>query len=133
MKRLDQEIAKRRAIVRGYRERLAGVDGLTLPYADADVDRSSCYVMPVLLDEGIDRREFRQELSAQGVQTSILYPAIHEFTEYRRRFPGVSLPRTEDVARTEVTLPLFPHMTESQVDRVCGAVEGAIRPGSAAA
>jgi dTDP-4-amino-4,6-dideoxygalactose transaminase len=66
------------------------------------------------------------------VQTSILYPAIHEFTEYRRRFPDVSLPRTELVARTEVTLPLFPHMTEDQVDRVCEAAARAIRPGSAA-
>lgn len=122
MKRVDEEIAKRRAIVRAYRERLAGVDRLTLPYRDEDVERSSCYVMPALLDDGIDRRAFRQELSARGIQTSILYPAIHEFTEYRRRFPDVSLPRTEDVARTEVTLPLFPHMTEDQVDRVCDAV-----------
>jgi dTDP-4-amino-4,6-dideoxygalactose transaminase len=122
MKRVDEEIAKRRAIVRAYRERLAGVERLTLPYRDEDVGRSSCYVMPTLLDDGIDRRAFRQELSARGIQTSILYPAIHEFTEYRRRFPDVSLPRTEDVARTQVTLPLFPHMTGDQVDRVCDAV-----------
>ena len=122
MRRVEQEIDRRRAIVRGYRERLAGVERLTLPYEDADVDRSSCYVMPTLLDESVDRREFRQALSGQGIQTSILYPAIHEFTEYRRRYPDVSLPRTEDVARTQVTLPLFPHMTEQQLDRVCEAV-----------
>jgi dTDP-4-amino-4,6-dideoxygalactose transaminase len=132
MKRLDEDIAKRRGLVRGYRERLAGVDGLTLPYADEEVERSSCYVMPVLLADGADRRAFRHALTERGVQTSILYPAIHEFTEYRRRFPDVSLPRTEEVARCEVTLPLFPHMTESQLERVCDAVAGAIRPGSAA-
>jgi dTDP-4-amino-4,6-dideoxygalactose transaminase len=129
MKRVDDDIAKRRAIVRGYRERLAGIEGLTLPYRDEDVERSSCYVMPVLLADGIDRRRFRRALTEHGVQTSILYPAIHEFTEYRRRFPGVSLPRTEDVARTEVTLPLFPHMTDAQLERVCEAVAAAIRPG----
>lgn len=122
MKRLDDEIARRREIVRGYRERLAGLERLTLPYRDEDVERSSCYVMPTLLAGDVDRREFRQALSERGIQTSILYPAIHEFTEYRRRFPDVSLPRTEDVARTQVTLPLFPHMTEDQLDRVCGAV-----------
>jgi dTDP-4-amino-4,6-dideoxygalactose transaminase len=122
MKRVDDEIAKRRQIVRGYRERLAGVERLTLPYRDEDVDHSSCYVMPALLDESVDRRALRQELSGRGIQTSILYPAIHEFTEYRRRFPDVSLPRTEDAARTEVTLPLFPHMTEDQLDRVCETV-----------
>jgi dTDP-4-amino-4,6-dideoxygalactose transaminase len=132
MRRLDADIASRRAIVRSYRERLAGVGGLMLPYRDEDVDRSSCYVMPVLLDPALDRRAFREALRAEGVQTSILYPAIHEFTEYRRRFPDVSLPRTEDVARTQVTLPLFPHMTEAQLERVVAAVGRAIRPGSAA-
>jgi dTDP-4-amino-4,6-dideoxygalactose transaminase len=132
MTRVDEEIERRRAIVRGYRERLAGVEGLTLPYTDDAVGRSSCYVMPVLLDEGIDRRELRSRLSENGIQTSILYPAIHEFTEYRRRFPDVSLPRTEEVARAEVTLPLFPHMTEDQLERVCDAVSVAIRQGSAA-
>ena len=126
MRRVDDEIARRREIVRGYRERLAGVERLTLPYTDGDVGRSSCYVMPTLLDEGVDRREFRQELSARGVQTSILYPAIHEFSEYRRRYPDVSLPRTEDAARTQVTLPLFPHMTEEQLDRVSAAVAAAL-------
>ena len=129
MKRVDDDIAKRRAIVRAYREKLAGVEGLTLPYTDDAVDRSSCYVMPVLLDDGLERRAFRQGLSEHGIQTSILYPAIHEFTEYRRRFPGVSLPRTEEVARTEVTLPLFPHMTHEQVDRVCDVVTSALSGG----
>jgi len=82
--------------------------------------------MPTLLDTSVDRREFRQALSARGIQTSILYPAIHEFSEYRRRYPDVSLPRTEDAARTQVTLPLFPHMTEDQLDRVSEAVSAAI-------
>jgi dTDP-4-amino-4,6-dideoxygalactose transaminase len=126
MRRVDDDIARRRVIVRGYRERLAGLERLTVPYSDGDVDRSSCYVMPTLLDTSVGRREFRQALSARGIQTSILYPAIHEFSEYRRRYPDVSLPRTEDAARTQVTLPLFPHMTEDQLDRVSEAVSAAI-------
>ena len=122
MRRVDEEIERRRALVHGYRDRLGGVERITLPYTDDDVGRSACYVMPTLVAEDVDRREFRQGLSERGIQTSILYPAIHEFTEYRRRYPDVSLPRTEMAARTQVTLPLFPHMTEDQLDRVCDAV-----------
>lgn len=122
MRRVDADIERRRELVRGYRERLAGVERQSVPYSDDEVGRSSCYVMPTLLDEDVDRRAFRQGLSERGIQTSILYPAIHEFTEYRKRYPDVSLPRTEKAARTEVTLPLFPHMTEDQLDRVCDAV-----------
>ena len=108
--------------MRVERERQAAVERLSVPNTDDEVGRSSCYVMPTLLDEDVDRRAFRQGLSERGIQTSILYPAIHEFTEYRKRYPDVSLPRTEKAARTEVTLPLFPHMTEDQLDRVCDAV-----------
>jgi len=126
MKRVDDDIAKRRRIVHGYRERLAGAAGLTVPYRDADVDRSSCYVMPTVVDDGVDRRAVRKALSGQGIQTSILYPAIHEFTDYRARFPDVSLPQTEAVARRQMTLPLFPHMTDEQLDRTCAAVADAL-------
>jgi dTDP-4-amino-4,6-dideoxygalactose transaminase len=126
MRRVEDEIAKRRRIVRGYRERLSRVSGVTVPYDDDDVGRSSCYVMPVVLDAGIDRRAVRRSLTKHGIQTSILYPAIHEFAYYRTRFPGISLPRTEAVARRQLTLPLFPHMTDEQVDRVCEAVAEAV-------
>jgi dTDP-4-amino-4,6-dideoxygalactose transaminase len=126
MRRVEDEIAKRRRIVRGYRERLGEVSGVTVPYGDAAVGQSSCYVMPVVLDEGIDRPAVRRSLTERGIQTSILYPAIHEFAYYRARFPGISLPRTEAVARRQLTLPLFPHMTEEQLDRVCEAVAEAV-------
>ena len=125
--RLEDDIARRHALVRRYRRRLAGLDGVIVPYGDDDVASSSCYVMPVMLEEtgrqaGV-RRRMRQH---HAVQTSLLYPAVHEFSAYRERFPGVSLPRTERAARTEVTLPLFPHMSEPQQDRVLAALEDAL-------
>jgi len=115
--RIHEDVARRRELTRAYRARLEGV---TVPYDDAAVERSSCYVMPVLVEP--ERRDaLREHLRERGVQTSILYPAIHEFTAYRERFGTPSLPRTEHVARAEITLPLFPHMTEAQLDQV---VEG---------
>ena len=43
----------------------------------------------------------------RGVQTSLFYPAVHEFTAYRERYGLPSLPRSEHIARAEITLPLF--------------------------
>ena len=58
---------------------------------------------------------------AAGVQTSVLYPAIHEFTAYAH--PDMpSLPQSEEVARRELTLPLFPTLTERDQDRVVAAL-----------
>jgi dTDP-4-amino-4,6-dideoxygalactose transaminase len=121
--RLEDDIAQRRVLVRRYRELLGDVDGLTLPYRDEDVDVSSCYVMPIMLSELGRQSAFRRALRERhAIQTSLLYPSVHEFTAYRERFPGISLPRTERAARTEVTLPLYPHMTLEEQDRVIDAV-----------
>jgi dTDP-4-amino-4,6-dideoxygalactose transaminase len=124
--RLDADLAARRALVRRYRERLAALDGVTVPYDDASVSRSSCYVMPVLLErEELRDPARRLMLEEFGVQTSVLYPAVHEFSAYEGAAPG-GLPRSERVARAELTLPLFPHMTHEQQDRVLEALAAAL-------
>jgi dTDP-4-amino-4,6-dideoxygalactose transaminase len=83
--------------------------------------------MPLMLREPEQRAAVRQILRERhGIQTSILYPAIHEFSAYRERFPGIALPRTEAASRSEITIPLYPHMTESQQDRVVHALESAL-------
>jgi dTDP-4-amino-4,6-dideoxygalactose transaminase len=60
------------------------------------------------------------------VQTSLFYPAIHEFTAYRERFGATSLPRSEHIARAEITIPLFPEMDEATQDRVVSALAEAL-------
>jgi dTDP-4-amino-4,6-dideoxygalactose transaminase len=134
LKGLEADIENRRRLVRRYREALAGLPGVIVPYSDDDVGRSSCYVMPVLVDDPSLRDPLREWLSERLIQTSVLYPAIHEFTEYAGP-PAGSLPRSELVARSEITLPLFPHLTDSDQDRVVDALaEGlaTIRPRSTA-
>lgn len=123
LSRLPDEIARRRALTRRYRRLLAGLPGLRLPFSDDSVETSSCYVMPVMLEDPGRQAPLRIALRERhGVQTSVFYPAVHEFSAYRRRFPGVSLPKSELAARSEVTLPLFTHMAEADQDRVVEAL-----------
>jgi dTDP-4-amino-4,6-dideoxygalactose transaminase len=115
---LEADIARRRELTLRYRELLAAVPDVIVPFADADVPDSSCYVMPVMLEREGSQAEVARRMREQGVQTSIFYPAVHRFSAYRERFPDVSLPVTELAAATELTLPLFPHMSETDQDRV---------------
>jgi dTDP-4-amino-4,6-dideoxygalactose transaminase len=118
---LEADIAARREVVRRYRRELAGLSGVLVPYGDDDVERSSCYVMPVLLEDPGLQVPLRELMADRhGVQTSLLYPAINGFTAYAGE--GVSLPRCERTAQTEVTLPLYPHLTETDQDRVLAAL-----------
>ncbi len=119
---LDADIAARRRLVRRYRAELAEMPGVVLPYTDAEVETSSCYVMPIVLEDDELQRPLRERmLEHHAVQTSVLYPAIQEFTAYRDENAG-SLPRSEAVARRQVTLPLFPDLDEAQQGRVIGAL-----------
>jgi dTDP-4-amino-4,6-dideoxygalactose transaminase len=121
---LEADIARRRALVRRYRALLSDCDAVTVPYRDHDVARCSCYLMAVLVDA--DRRDdVRARMRARGVQTSVAYPAVHEFTAYLAR-PPRQLPRAEAVARRQITLPLYPHLTEAQQDRVVDALVEAV-------
>jgi dTDP-4-amino-4,6-dideoxygalactose transaminase len=125
--RLETDIGRRRELVREYRRRLGPHPGLITPFRDEQVEDSSCYVMPVMLRDQNRRDEVRRRLrDPHGIQTSVFYPSVHEFTAYRERAAGVRLPQTERAARSEITLPLYPHMTEEEQGRVIEGVEEAL-------
>jgi dTDP-4-amino-4,6-dideoxygalactose transaminase len=126
LERLEDDVARRRELTRRYRALLAQVPGLIVPFADEEVQGSSCYVMPVMLERDGTQAQVSAGLREKGIQTSIFYPSIHRFTVYRERFPDLSLPITELASRTELTLPLYPHMAHEDQDRVASALAEAI-------
>jgi hypothetical protein len=73
---------------------------------------TACHLLPILLPQDSDRQTFISHLKAAGIQTSLHYPPIHCFSYYQELHAGLSLPVTEDYARREVTLPLYPGMTD---------------------
>ncbi len=87
---------------------------------------TSGHIMPVLLPEGTDRAAVMASMRAAGVQTSVHYPAIHQFDYYRRAFAPVSLPRTEQFSLRQLTLPLHPALSADDVDRVVAALRKAL-------
>jgi dTDP-4-amino-4,6-dideoxygalactose transaminase len=127
LRRVHEDVDHRRRLTRAYRDRLRELPGLIVPFDDDDVAGSACYVMPVMLEDPARQEGVRRQLRERhGVQTSILYPAIHEFSVYAERFPRVSLPRTELAARSEVTIPLYPHMTDAEQERVIAGLSEAL-------
>jgi len=87
---------------------------------------TSAHLMPILLQPDLDRKMFMDRMKEQGIQTSIHYPPIHQFTSYQDKNVSMSLPVTEDVASREVTLPLYPALVEEDVLTVVKAVRYAL-------
>jgi dTDP-4-amino-4,6-dideoxygalactose transaminase len=123
LRRIDEDLAARRRLTDRYRALLADVPGLIVPFDEDQLRDASCYVMPVMVADASRRDAIRIALRTEyGVQTSLFYPPVHSFTAYRERFPGVRLPVTEQAGASEITLPLFPHLTDAQQDRVIEAL-----------
>ena len=78
-----------------------------------------------LLPEELDttRAEFIRRMDELGISIGVHYPAIHLFAAYRKLgWKEGRFPNAERIGRATVTLPLFPAMQDSDVDRVVDAV-----------
>jgi dTDP-4-amino-4,6-dideoxygalactose transaminase len=129
--RLAESLDARRATVRAYRERLAEVPGVELCFEQQAVERSSHFAFPVLLPDRSRRDAFRDQLKANGIQTT-WYPPLHTFSEYRGTVAPGELPNATAVGDRHCALPLSATMTIDQVDTVVQAVRAAAGNGAGA-
>jgi dTDP-4-amino-4,6-dideoxygalactose transaminase len=119
LRRLPAENAARARLAAQYRSLLDGESGLSMPFEHADEGTVSSHHLAVaLLPEGSDRDAIRAALGEERIQTSVHYPPIHLFTQYREAGARRPLPRTEAVAPRLLTLPLYGQMDAAQADLV---------------
>jgi dTDP-4-amino-4,6-dideoxygalactose transaminase len=126
LRRLPEENARRRELTERYRERLHGVSGISIPFAELDEANVSAHHLAVALMPSDRRDEVRAALADRRIQTSVHYPPIHRFSYYEELGSRRPLPRTEEVAERVVTLPLYGHMTDEQADLVIDALLEAV-------
>ena len=127
LKKLDRNNRKREELVEVYRKELQGVKGISIPFAQFK-GHPSYHLFPILLAPFIDRNKMMERLKDFGIQTSVHYPPVHLFSLYRKRFGfemGM-LPKTEEVSRREVTLPLHPRMNLEDVKWIAKRMEDVI-------
>ncbi|MDE2261008.1 MAG: DegT/DnrJ/EryC1/StrS aminotransferase family protein [Gammaproteobacteria bacterium] len=76
----------------------------------------------------ISRLQFIEQMAEKGIGVGVHYAAIHLFTAYRALgYREGQFPNAERIGRETVTLPLFPAMEPSDVDRVVEAVTDILR------
>jgi dTDP-4-amino-4,6-dideoxygalactose transaminase len=100
--------------------------GAELPVAD--FEQSNWHMFHLVLPERVRRADFMQAMLDRNIGLGFHYAAIHLFTMYRKLgFTDGMFPVAERVCRQIVTLPLFPSLTEAEVERVAGAVKSILR------
>lgn len=131
LERLDALIDQRRDLAALYRERLAEIDEILPLVTQPTTTRHSWSLYVVRLDLArarIDRDEFMARLKAQNIGTGLHFRAIHRQAYYRQR-PSLwrgELPQTEWNSDRILSLPLFPEMTQRDVDQVVDEIKGVL-------
>jgi dTDP-4-amino-4,6-dideoxygalactose transaminase len=122
--RFEATLARRAAVAMRYRERLAGVPGLRC-VPRASVARDNHAYFPILVDEGFapGRDGLYEHLKRHGVLARrYFYPLITEFPMYRDHATSAYLPVAHDVARRILCLPIYPDLTQDEVDRISALI-----------
>nr|WP_315445461.1 UDP-4-amino-4-deoxy-L-arabinose aminotransferase [uncultured Pseudomonas sp.] len=124
LQRLDAINARRTELAAAYRQKLEGlpVQPLAVP-AYAQTHAWHLFILRIDSERcGMDREAFMKGLQDQGIGTGIHFIATHLHTWYRQRDPDLHLPNTEWNSARLCSIPLFPDMTDQDLDRVVGAI-----------
>lgn len=125
LRHLDGEIAKRKAVVERYRERLSGVEGIRLCSVQKDVESNYAY-FPVVFDGyKYTRNEVYERLMEQGITArKYFYPLTNSFECYRH-YPTAGVEKTpvaQHLALRVLTLPLYADLPLEVVDQICDII-----------
>ena len=128
LKKIKFMLRERERIALAYNQRLEGLGRIILPYVSKDV-RLSWWVYYLRLCRG-SRDKLLDYLNSHGVSARGYFdPPIHLQPFYKKTFgfKGGEFPITEKVSSSGFILPFFVGITERQIEKVCIALEKAIR------
>jgi perosamine synthetase len=131
LRRVRQRVARRREIARCYGNAFAELTGLIPLGAAPGVSHAyHLYIVQLNLERlSCDRRKIFAALRAEGIGVNVHYMPVHLHPFYRERFhtrPGLC-PVAEAAYQRILSLPIFPAMTQEDINDVIKAVKKVIR------
>lgn len=116
LQRLKTLNDRRRSIVRRYFDGFAGMPEIGLPPDDDETFQSSWHLFCIRCDH---RDRLSSYLAEQGVATGVHYAPIHLYRCYGNQ-PNLSIAEREFPKM--LTLPLYPDLTDADVDRIINLI-----------
>ena len=119
LRHLDQWNARRRAIAETYDEQLK-----MLPLVLPVVPSNSTHTYHLYVVQVADRDDVKEKLLNFGIETGVHYPTpIYQQVAYQSEFQGFYSFETESLSASVLSLPIGPHLTESDALQVCAALQ----------
>ncbi len=122
LKYIDEFNNARREHARHYSERLANSDIITPVEQD---NRMHVYHQYTIRSERRDA--IHKALTEADIASAVFYPIpLHQQPVYQNDYPGLSMPVAEQTAKQVLSLPMFPELTNAQIDHICDVMLGCL-------
>ena len=123
LKRLGENLSRRREIARKYDEAFATIPGVIVPAVRKDVEHAY-HLYPIEVADGWDRAEVFRALRAENIGVNVHYLPVYLHSYYRKTFgyKGGECPNAEDAYNRLISVPMFNGMTDRDAQDVIEAV-----------
>ncbi|WP_342528173.1 DegT/DnrJ/EryC1/StrS family aminotransferase [Chryseomicrobium sp. FSL W7-1435] len=124
LRRINDEIFKRKLIVERYRNNLDGIKGIKLPIIQEDVASNYSYFPVIFNNYSLSRDEVKVLLEENDIfSRKYFYPLTSELTCYHNKINKGYTPVAQYIADRVLTLPLYADLSLSDVDRICEIIK----------
>jgi perosamine synthetase len=133
LKKLESAVKHRREIANQYNEEFEKLDGIITPWIRDEKD-INFQLYTIRLDPrkiSADNRLFASKLDKEGISSRLYYPPLHN----QKVFNGIGnyrdqhFPKTTEFSRTALSIPIFPGMTNNEINYVIESVKKVVRRG----
>ena len=125
LKKLDMMNEKRIEIAKYYDSKLKNINGLKIPY-DAKYGRHIYHLYVIRVKEkeyGISRNQLFEKLMKNGIEPGVHYTPLHLMTYYKNMgYNPKEFPVTEKIASEILTLPIYPSLSESNLETIISCI-----------
>jgi dTDP-4-amino-4,6-dideoxygalactose transaminase len=122
LKKLEPNNQRRRDLLLSYREAMRSLSGWTMPFADT-IEYSSGHLMVIVAPEPEIKRRAVRALHQSGIQSSMHYPCIADFTGFERG-SDKDLKITREFTSRAITLPLYPTLDPDRIYDIVEVLRG---------
>ncbi len=122
---LGEEIAKRKAVVERYRERLTGIEGLKIMQEKPGIQSNYAY-FPAVFEEqifGASRDDVFEKLKQHNIfARKYFYPLTTDLECFGDQFVTADIPVARHISDRVLTLPMAAGLPLEDVDRICDVI-----------
>jgi len=130
LKNIDRIKVRRRKIVNYYNEHFSGVEELILPYEAENVNSNfHLYILQVKDNPRFDRYDLFTHLQRNDYRPMVHYIPVHLLGYYRKRYgyKRGDFPVSENFYDRAVSIPLYPSLTDVEVEKVVEDIIGFVK------